>query len=156
MPNKNLTYFIDKFTAIPESKWTTGEFHKPNSDSYCALGHCGIGVVNGNTSDGIVLQALLRNLTNGQHRIHHVNDDSDGDYKVYGKTPKQRVVNFLIELRAVVNNKNKKVLKKKVKATKKEVKKLFTEIMGKAGLDKSDDVVEKVRKELASVNWGEK
>lgn len=159
MSKKNLSYFIDKFAAIPEDKWTTGAFYRPSSDTYCALGHLGVRTNLDKhdelRAEGKVLEALLFKHTKGKHYIPDINDNLVNAYRAYGKTPKQRVVNFLTELRTKVNQ-EKKMLKKQVKATKKDVKQLFTEIMGKAGLDKSDNVVERVMQELQTVDWGKK
>ena len=37
----DVLYFIEKFEAIPEERWYTGEFTNPyNPKQKCALGHC--------------------------------------------------------------------------------------------------------------------
>ncbi len=41
-PVYNLSYFIEKFQAIPESRWTEAQFKDPTSGASCALGHCGV------------------------------------------------------------------------------------------------------------------
>lgn len=159
MPKKNLTYFIDKFEAIPEKQWTMHTFHRVSDNSYCALGHLGArsGVLADQQPEEV---HILNRLVNKHSKLGDVGYSipgiNDGLYGTkYGKTPKTRVVNFLKDLRKKANQ-EKKVLKKQVKATKKDVKQLFTEIMGKAGLDKSDNVVEKVMQELQTVDWGKK
>lgn len=40
MPNYDLKYFFDKFTAIPEERWCEVEFEDKKGRK-CAAGHCG-------------------------------------------------------------------------------------------------------------------
>lgn len=83
----NAQYFIDKFTAIPDDKWTTGQLLNSQGQS-CALGHCGErrGVYEA-TLESAVLKALF-----ARHymRPDDVNDYSTGMFKQ--ATPKARIL----------------------------------------------------------------
>lgn len=93
--NYDLEYFINKFEAIPDEDWATGDYID-RSGRCCALGHCGVR----GGFEQLPEPRALHKLTNSL--IAHVNDGSDkdeGGNPLYGDTPKERVLNFLKELR---------------------------------------------------------
>jgi len=94
-----LEYFIAKFEAIPEDKWTTATTGD-SEGRHCAMGHCG---AKNSSFDAPIHNEEVKSLLllTGQEKdrfptITHVNDDT---YPFrYGKTPKQRVINYLKSL----------------------------------------------------------
>ncbi len=84
-------YFIKKFEAIPEEKWTTKSFYTYGGRC-CALGHCGkrMGLVD--TDESYALGEITSCSTVA------INDGL-GDYIKYGNTPKERILNFLKQLK---------------------------------------------------------
>jgi hypothetical protein len=95
-------YFINKFEAIPEDKWITGNYG--TEDRHCALGHCGVSrVFNNNnvkidfhaTSEGSALWCLF-NRTHVSSVIG-INDGRHPDYQQ--PTPKQRILAALYDIR---------------------------------------------------------
>lgn len=90
-----LEYFIKKFEAIPEEKWTTGEF-VDRDGCMCAYGHCGRTQSNNGTKESDALAELILKLDEVMPRhLANVNDGMFGTESQYGSTPKQRVVNYL-------------------------------------------------------------
>ncbi len=85
----NRDYFIAKFEAIPDEKWTTGVF--VHGDRCCALGHCGpnIGYY---TPEAFALSSMLG------HQASFINDGFDSRY--LQPTPKQRILAALRDLPA--------------------------------------------------------
>lgn len=90
-------YFINKFKAIPPSKWTTGELIN-ESGQCCALGHCGMvdgGLSNDWTEEGLTLDNLFSGcLPQGAVAI---NDGDDGEFTQ--KTPKGRILAALRKIK---------------------------------------------------------
>lgn len=86
----DLDYFIHKFSAIPEERWTTGKYVDDNGCK-CALGHLGESMID-TTEESKQLTWLV-------YDIDEVNDNRLNKYSHYGTTPKQRVVNYLKSLR---------------------------------------------------------
>jgi hypothetical protein len=84
-------YFIAKFEAIPEDKWTTENFI--DERGCCALGHCGFDSLI-ETREGNDLILLLKwHFGFGPSRIN------DGRHSRYQQpTPKQRVLAALKDL----------------------------------------------------------
>lgn len=82
-------YFIEKFEAIPEDRWTTGEYVN-SSKQCCALGHCGFRNNKNQiwTPEGEALVSLFDD--GGLGIIDGVNDGHDPRYRQ--PTPKQRVL----------------------------------------------------------------
>lgn len=84
----DLDYFITKFSAIPEDKWTTGKY--TDGDCYCAYGHCGLSDDANRNSESDALFSISMVIP----------DVNDGlGYTAFGTTPKQRVVNYLKSLK---------------------------------------------------------
>lgn len=101
-----LDYFIKKFEAIPEEKWTTKSY---GSDGvHCALGHC-MGNKYTLTNSEIETLVKLTGLCFGYTEfeggdstlIANINDGLNSNYKQ--ETPKQRVLAFLNDLKAKQN-----------------------------------------------------
>lgn len=109
-------YFIKKFEAIPEDRWTTCELHM--DDKKCVAGHCGITEVNLRCSEGgssevfvgrsqaVIMATALANIlapltmyTNKYEIIWNLND---GFYIEYQQpTPKQRILAALYDIKAM-------------------------------------------------------
>lgn len=95
----NKAYFIKKFTAIPDEKWTTGILYNKSTGTCCALGHCGMGENFDNTDkqawteEGWVLHSIFEKL---QRAVHNINDGKDKNYQQ--STPKARILAALADL----------------------------------------------------------
>jgi hypothetical protein len=100
-------FFIDKFDAIPEEKWTTGFFEL--NGAHCANGHCGVTDSNykSNIKEADALVALLRTLEIttltdydgfGIFEITaNINDGFTSEYQQ--ETPKQRILAALYDIK---------------------------------------------------------
>lgn len=91
----DVNYFINKFEAIPEEKWTdSGRLF--DGDKRCALAHCGVvgnrdGRNLGNYIHTEESNALM-NFFENKYDIWNINDNSS-----IGGTSKQRILNYLKE-----------------------------------------------------------
>jgi hypothetical protein len=97
-------YFIAKFEAIPNEKWTTGLYVDRWGQASCALGHCG---VRAHEVDIAVPQEAiqLRNLFERHPRCLSVTDVNDrNDPNFQQETPKARILAALREIKAVTHN----------------------------------------------------
>lgn len=99
----NIDYFIDKFSKIPEKRWTTGQCKQPNDDKYCAFGHCGIITLSEKELNNNAEAIALINIMGG--KWVYVTTINDMITK-YGDTPKERIINKLKELKNVQNTEN--------------------------------------------------
>jgi hypothetical protein len=90
----SIDYFIEKFKAIPRSKWTTRHFE--DGDKYCALGHCGFTVSGKQTDEGNALIALFKSRYRSEGVLTNINDGASVEYKQ--KTPKGRILAALKDL----------------------------------------------------------
>lgn len=90
-------YFLKKFNAIPEEKWTTGSYSRSTGGKKCALGHCRE-TVDRSTMESRALRALF-------YRALVVGIITTNDTKMYftEPTPKQRVMSALTLIAAGVN-----------------------------------------------------
>lgn len=80
-----IQYFIEKFEAIPEERWTTGTF-KDDLGRCCVLGHCGHNIYR-DTEESRYLYNILSGSNYGAISIN------DGLHRKYSQhTPKQRVL----------------------------------------------------------------
>lgn len=95
----DLDYYIERFSAIPDDQWITGEF-KDNQGRCCALGHLGERNMGDSPQDVLTLQYIA--LDNGNHYISNIND-GEPEYLHLGNTPKERVINFLKQLKDGTN-----------------------------------------------------
>lgn len=84
----NLSYFINKFEAIPEENWTTHTC-EDSEGRHCALGHCGA------TQADICFTEEARALTYVMPYVMSINDHGGEQ-----PTPKQRVLAALYDLKA--------------------------------------------------------
>ncbi len=81
MSNYDVDYFIKKFEAIPDERWTVGQYHLKGA--CCALGHCG--ALDGSPSEEAdALDSLLHGCT------VTINDNIDG--KLMERTPAARIL----------------------------------------------------------------
>lgn len=87
--NYTINYFIRKFEAIPDNRWCTGAFYNKDTNSYCALGHCGGTTEKAYTVEGSELDYLFKEY--GYPSIASVNDD----LTEFGTTPKERILTVL-------------------------------------------------------------
>jgi len=99
MEKYNVDYFIKKFEAIAEWRWTEGVFTKMILGfipTHCAYGHCGH---NGSISDNPEVIGLLKldRQLDTTIRLTSVNDGHD--YRYQQATPKQRVLAALYDLK---------------------------------------------------------
>jgi hypothetical protein len=81
-PQYNKRYFLEKFKAIPESKWCVDNFTNFNGQR-CALGHCGAGTHNA-TDESFALRCLL------PCSVAAINDGEVARF--HQPTPKQRII----------------------------------------------------------------
>ena len=90
----NTQYFIDKFEAIPDDKWTTGKYTEGNGVC-CALGHCG---ERESSVDSTKANALRQLFGYEPFTVSTVND---GGYPAYPQpTPKARILAALNDIKA--------------------------------------------------------
>lgn len=99
-------YFIEKFSAIPESLWVRGTITVNlggDAAAHCALGHCGVVVNKGgyvNTPESVALLKLFGATDDADFpAVYRINDwvgisDRFGD----GATPKERILKYLKKL----------------------------------------------------------
>lgn len=103
-------YFIEKFKAIPDDKWTTGVFFKEGA--CCAYGHCG--VRNQTITEARTLtpeaHALSQLIGEGEDEMFQQEENlrigwevvniNDGSGKLApGNSPKERILNALNNLK---------------------------------------------------------
>jgi hypothetical protein len=128
-------YFLDKFSKIPESRWTTHVFSEKkflSTRKCCAQGHCLPLFVLKETekkksiniridkysihdfSEAFALIALFgqRNLTTSQ-RIANINNGSDIHYNQ--PTPKQRILAALRDIKKLQEPEAKPEVKERIK-----------------------------------------
>lgn len=96
----DVDYFIDKFKAIPPSKWTTKRYTDPKDPSkHCALGHCGMrNSRRPFPEEAYALSTLF--LDNYPHHVSVVNDRvKTKNTKFTKKTPKGRILAALRDIK---------------------------------------------------------
>lgn len=95
----NVDYFLNKFDAIPDDQWTTGLYQSVLGDQCCALGHCGmrVGITNVESS---TLERIFKTHLN--FHVAHINDGAP-EFADLGSTPKERIMNALILIKAGVS-----------------------------------------------------
>ncbi len=100
----DIDYFINKFTAIPDDKWTTRRYETIN-DKCCALGHCGERTtkhtIEATTLNDIIANSHIIPPQSKSTTIVYINDGDHNDYKQ--DTPKARI---LAALNDIKNNQN--------------------------------------------------
>lgn len=87
----NIDYFIAKFEAIPEEKWTVNTF-SGEEGKRCALGHCGEDEVSRTEESNALCRIADYNM------LIMINDDTTNRIG-YGRHPKYRIVNYLKSLK---------------------------------------------------------
>ena len=91
-------YFIRKFSAIPEAKWTTGIFRN-QFGARCALGHCG--VKEGDDQNLVSEAAALHRIAwDGKNKISIVGVNDGYHPKYQQVTAKERILALLRDIKA--------------------------------------------------------
>ena len=84
----DIDYFINKFEAIPEDKWTTGDFvDETDETKRCAYGHCGSRIDWESTTEADALERVFGPAGLG---VTTINDGRDNRFPQ--PTPKRRVL----------------------------------------------------------------
>lgn len=100
-------YFIEKFEAIPDELWIEIELSDDeNPNCHCVLGHCGVSDLDYLTDEANGLIKILEpvhtqiNKGNSNDVWDRVTDINDGIFgcRIFGNTPKQRILNALKSL----------------------------------------------------------
>jgi hypothetical protein len=88
-------YFINKFDAIPDEKWTTGSYENEYGQR-CAIGHCAPYYSLNYTEE---VKGLMRLFY-----FDSAAEINDGylEYVELGDTPKERIINALLLVNAGV------------------------------------------------------
>lgn len=94
-----IDHFIKKFEAIPEAKWHVGQYRNQFDETCrCALGHCGM-FYNEEGREEMTDEARALIFWAARKGIG-VPDINDGNrVGCVGSTPKQRILNFLRDLK---------------------------------------------------------
>ncbi len=90
------SWFLFKFSAIPEDEWCVGEFCEYGAGGkirHCALGHCGVSL----RSESVEGHALAKALN---EKVGAINDGSYPEFSALGKTPKARILAALRQAKA--------------------------------------------------------
>lgn len=90
---QDITYFINKFSAIPENQWQEGFYYQ--TDKKCAYGHCGVKETLA-FEDWPDEAKILHKLAGTN--LAYANDGVFG-YEDYAPTPKHRVIKYLLALK---------------------------------------------------------
>lgn len=93
---ETLDDYIAFYEAIPADKWCMYEF--TNGGRCCALGHLGERHMGLTTPQAYQFNEVLKKHRGDMHYIPDVNDGKNG-YEEIGSTPKERVINYLKQLR---------------------------------------------------------
>lgn len=95
--NYDAKYFLNKFEAIPEERWTTGSYNNGHGQS-CALGHC----FEWGQFFSKVMPDKDQLVKLFEHHNMNIIDANDGNYNggditycEFGDSPKERVINAL-------------------------------------------------------------
>ncbi len=91
----NINYFIRKFSAIPENKWTTFEYGE--NDIHCVFGHCGMRKKDISIEGNAEAEAFVE-LFDAKVRIVQINDGYNCHYQQL--TSKARILAALYDLKA--------------------------------------------------------
>lgn len=95
----NVDYFLNKFDAIPDDQWTTQVYQSSLVNAHCALGHCGETVLSSSVESTTLSRILEMHL---DAFVIFIND-GHSDYADLGDTPKERIMNALILIKAGVS-----------------------------------------------------
>lgn len=91
--NYDVDYFINKFEAIPDEKWTTNKYER--NGQYCAYGHCGMRGGFAVDPEPFALKMLFKS---NDFAVIEVNDGL-GHMTKFGNSPKNRIMNVLKEIK---------------------------------------------------------
>lgn len=91
-----VSYFVEKFSAIPDEKWAVGAFNIVETDKCCALGLCGVRIGR-STEEGQALNLLFDNYIGISPVVPEVNDGTALSYQQ--ETPKLRILAALEDIR---------------------------------------------------------
>lgn len=92
-------YFIEKFGAIPDDRWITGNLHYDGK--CCVYGHCGMrNGICGNTPESRALYELMLTV-DGVYPIQ-VNDGKNPRYTQ--PTPRARILAALADIKALAKS----------------------------------------------------
>lgn len=94
---ETLNDYIAFYEAIPADKWCTGKFVDFGGNC-CALGHLGEREMGLTKPQVYQFHEVLKKHRGDMYDIPDVND-GDGGYIELGDTPKERVINYLKQLR---------------------------------------------------------
>jgi len=98
----NVNYFIKKFESIPDNKWFVGEYSNKTGTKFCAYGHLGNALNKKATPRSIALSELVKSYANesidGRYFVPEVNDGTSG-WVFTGRTPKERILNLLYNIK---------------------------------------------------------
>lgn len=89
----DVDYFIKKFEAIPDDKWTIKTYK--DGKKCCALGHCGVKGFK-YTEEAEKLSKLF---TENGLIVIYVNDNVYYEYSHLGDTPKERILVALYNIK---------------------------------------------------------
>lgn len=109
----DVNFFLDYFRSIPEPLWRKGEIG--TGDAHCVLGHCHVERDYKDTPMSSALGGLFQYLFPEWRRvdfafgwsapldtvdlIYAVNDGLCDEFKKYGTSPKERVINVLLAIK---------------------------------------------------------
>ena len=113
----DVMHFIKKFEAIPEDKWICGTIGQ-SSERTCAMGHCGGYTVQ--SVESRTLSQILRpfveskrpNVYFDNNQIVYYINDGLLDRLEENKTPKQRILAALYDIKAIQEPKVEEVKEK--------------------------------------------
>lgn len=95
----DINYFLMKFADIPEDRWCVGEFQNRDGNC-CALGHLGVRGEQGfnikDLPEAVDLFALAPDII----KVNDGDARNDTGDRIYGKIPKERVINYLKAIKA--------------------------------------------------------
>lgn len=102
-------YYLEKFSEIDESKWTTGEYESGDGCKHCAMGHCGAREINFteiHTPESHHLIQLFVGAIGIPYTVGRVNDRPSELFPQ--TTPKRRILAALhyIKLKQNANHPN--------------------------------------------------
>lgn len=106
MQEFTVDHYIEKFSKIPDELWNDdGQYvNSNNCDRMCALGHCGYRDANNPTSSE-AFQLSMMFLVYLNINVPFVNDGAGSAIiAIFGKTPKERILNALSMIKTKQNN----------------------------------------------------
>jgi len=111
----SIEYFIEKFSTIPEEKWTVKQLEDSETGAHCALGHCGVtqkafGNPYNYTEEGTALEKIFQTVPSIWNTGSYVPSTNDNGYGMgIGCTktlPKERILITLLKAQEIRDAKN--------------------------------------------------